>query len=140
MTRTSILFLGLAAAIAFPTAAAAQCGSTQGSFSVTCERGVQVYRHNALSGIPAPLSHAEANLQAAQLRAKTERLRIASQDRANQLGADLRERELAIEDYRARVYNRNTRRNAYAVGTYGNRGYNFARPVRIRKGSLNVKH
>lgn len=140
MTRTSIFILGLAAAISFPTAAAAQCGTTQGSFAVTCERGVQVYRHNALSGIPAPLSHAEAHLQSAQIRAETARLRIAAQERANQRNAELRERELATEDYRARVYNRNSRRTSYGISAYYNRGYGFARPVRIKKGSLNVQY
>ena len=140
MTRTSIFILGLAAATAFPTAAAASCGTMQGSFAVTCERGVQVYRHQALSGIPAPMSHAEANLKAEQIRAKTARKRIAAQSRADARTADLRDRELAIKDYRARVYDRNSRRSAYIVGGYGNRGYGFAQPVRIRKGSLNIKH
>lgn len=140
MTHISIFLAALTLATAIPATAAAQCGTMQGSFAVTCERGVQVYRHQALSGIPAPLSQAEAHLKAEQLRAKTARMRIASQERANARMADLRERELATENYRARVYDRNSRRSAYLVGGYGNRGFGFARPVRIRNGSLNIKH
>lgn len=150
MTRTTIFTLALGAALAFPTVASATCGTMQGSFFKSCEQGVQVYRHNALSGVPAPLSAAEASLEGEKIRAKTARVAIASQDRANARNADLRNRELSLEDYRSRIYNRTTRRNSYygsgygsygAFGTYGARGYNFGTPTtRIRKGSLNIKH
>ena len=140
MTRTSTFILGIAAAIAFPTAAAAQCGSLQGSFMVTCEQGVQVYRHQALSGIPAPMSHAQASLKSEQIRAKTARQRIAAESRSDARNADLREREIAIQDYRARVYNSRSRRNTYYVSSYGNRGFGFARPASFREISRRSKH
>lgn len=140
MTRTSLFILGLAVATAFPTAATANCGTTQGSFAVTCERGVQVYRHQALSGIPAPMSQAEAMLEAEEIRAKTARQQIAAQSRAAARAADLRERELAIEDYRARVYDRNTRRRSYFVTDYGYNGFGFARPARSRFAARRGKH
>jgi hypothetical protein len=63
MTRSIIFILGLSVAAAFPAAASANCGSVAGPYSVTCEQGVQVYRHNALSGIPHRLTQAEAAVQ-----------------------------------------------------------------------------
>lgn len=141
MTRTSLFFASLALTIAMPATAVAHCGTTQGSFAVTCEQGVKVYRHNAMSGIPAPISQAEAFLEAEQIRAKTARAQIASQDRANALAAGLRQRELAIEDYRARIEDRFTRRtSSFPIGSYYNRGFSFGRPVRIRKGTLKVQN
>ena len=73
MSRNKIFIASLIAGFAFPAAASASCGTTQGSFSVTCEQGVQVYRHNALSGVPAPISQAQASLEAEQIRARTAR-------------------------------------------------------------------
>ena len=141
MTRTSLFFTSLALSVAMPATALAHCGTTQGSFAVTCEQGVKVYRHNSLSGVPAPISQAEAFLEAEELRARTARAQIASQDRANALAARLRQRELAIEDYRARIEDRATRRRtSFPIGSYYNRGFSFGRPVRIRKGTLNVQN
>ena len=121
MTRTKIFIAALTAAIAFPVAASAHCGTTQGSFAVTCEKGVQVYRHQALSGIPKGLSPAQAKIKSEEIRAETARRQIASQASAARVNAKLRERELAIADYRARVYDRNTRGNS----TYFIRGNAF---------------
>lgn len=117
MTRTSIFILGLAAATAFPAAASAQCGTLQGSFMVTCERGVQVYRHNSLSGIPAPMTQAEATVKAEEIRAKTARQRIAAQSRSEARSADLRAREIAILDFQARSENQALRRSPFAFST-----------------------
>ena len=130
MTRTSIFIVGLAAAITFPTAAAANCGTMQGSFNVTCERGVQVYRHNSLSGIPAPMTQAEATVKAAEIRAKTARQRIAAQSSSDARMADLRERELSIQDYETRIAGEALRRSpfAFSAPSYGyGYGTNFNR-------------
>jgi len=137
MTRTSIFILGLAAAISFPTAASASCGTMQGSFIVTCEQGVQVYRHNALSGIPAPKSDARLNLEAEQIRAKTARQRIAAQSRTDARNADLRERELGIKDFEARTTSEALRRSPFAFSTpaYGaGFGTNYNRSRINRRG------
>ncbi len=140
MTRTSIFIIGLGAALSFPGVASATCGTMQGSYAVTCERGVQVYRHQALSGIPAPITQAEASIQAAQIRAETAEKRLAFEERASKRDADLRDRELGIEDYRARVYNQKLNRTSRYNNSYGNRsfgggygsGYNTRQPVRVR--------
>lgn len=122
MTRTFIFSLGLAAAIAFPAAASAQCGTLQGSFIKTCEQGVQVYRHNSLSGIPAPMTQAEATVKAEEIRAKTARQRIAAQSRSDARSADLRARELSILDFEARSNNQALRRSPFA---FSNPGYGY---------------
>lgn len=140
MTRTSLFLAAVTLAIAVPATASAHCGSTQGSFAVTCEQGVKVYRHNALSGIPAPLSQGEAFVQAEQIRAQTARAQIQAQARRDARSAELRQRELDIENYRARIYDRNIRRTSFPIGSYYNRGFQFGQPVRIRKGSLNIQH
>ena len=147
MTRTSIFILGLSAALAFPAVASANCGTIQGSFSVTCPHGVQVIRHNAPSGIPRGLTPAQASLQAAQLQAKTNRLRIKSQERNSIRAAELREREIVQDEFRSRIINQNIRRRSFnsfgfgGFGSFGSRnGLTLAQPVRIRSGSLNVQH
>jgi len=71
MTRKTIFIAALAAAMALPAAASANCGTLQGSFAVTCEQGVQVYRHQALSSIPRGISQAQAQLEGEKIRAKT---------------------------------------------------------------------
>ncbi|GGX71247.1 hypothetical protein GCM10011309_21760 [Litorimonas cladophorae] len=135
-TRTSLFIASLAATLAFPAIASAQCGTTQGSFVVTCEQGVQVYRHNALSSIPRGLSQAQVQLKAEKMRQRTEMARIAAKER-NQARQDaLRQRELDIEDYRVRVEARNLRSRAYVYGNgfgYNQVGSTFARPLRVRK-------
>lgn len=140
-SRVKILVAGLAVAAAFPAAASAHCGTMQGSFAVTCEKGVQVYRHQALSSIPQGLSPQQTQLEAEKIRAKTQRAQIASNGRIAAANAKLRQRELAIQDYRARVYDRNTRGRSSFAG-FGN-GFGFggfsagvgspiARPVGLR--------
>ena len=147
MTRTSIFLIALGAATAFPIAASANCGSLNGSFTVSCEQGVKVFRHNAPSGVPAPLSATQASLEAERIRARTARAALASQDRANARNAELRERELALEDFQTRIYQDNIRRRSFigfggfgSYGGFGRRGFSFGQPVRIRSGSLNTRY
>lgn len=128
MTRSKIFIIGLGAALAFPAAAFAGCGTMHGSFAVTCEQGVQVYRHNSLSGVPAPLTQGEVALQIEKSRAKTASAQLAAQERASRRSDNIRERELALADYNARVNDTNLRvlrRNSNLYyGGYG-RGYGF---------------
>jgi hypothetical protein len=121
--RAKIFIAALTAAVVFPAAASAHCGSSQGSYAVTCERGVQVFRHQAPSSLPQGLSPQQAQLEAEKIRAKTQRAQIASNGRIAAANADLRQRELAIQDYRARVYDRNTRRRSSFAGFGGGFGF-----------------
>jgi len=131
MSRTSILIVSLTAAMTFPAVASAHCGTTQGSFAVTCEQGVKVYRHNAPSALPRGLSAAQASLEAEKLRQSTAQSRIEAQARSQAAMNALRQRELDIKEYRARISARNARRSGYVYGVgYG--GYRLARPIRVR--------
>jgi hypothetical protein len=123
MIRKTIFIAALTAAIALPTTASAHCSTMQGSFAVTCEKGVQVYRHQALSSIPRGLSAADVSLKTEAIRAKTARAQIAAQSRAQAANVKLRQRELAIADYNARVNDRNTRRRSSFSGFGGGFGY-----------------
>jgi len=133
MSRTTLFIASLTAAMAMPALASAHCGTKQGSFIVTCEKGVKVYRHDALSSIPQGPSIAEARLEAAKERQKTARLRISAAANSQAASNKLRQRALDIKEYRARVYDRNTRRRSYSYGGYGyGGGLSFARPIRVR--------
>lgn len=126
MTRTTIFIAALTAAVALPSAAAAHCSSQQGSFTVTCEQGVTVFRHRALSSIPQGLSAADARIEIEKLRQETAQAKIDVDARAHARNAKLRERELAIADYSARANARYSGRRYYTPygGGYGN--YNLA--------------
>jgi len=93
------------------------------------------------------LSSTQASLESERIRAKTARAALASQDRANARNAELRERELALEDFQTRIYRDNTRRRNFnsfggfgSYGGFGRRGFSFGQPVRIRSGSLNTQY
>lgn len=49
--KSTILILA-ASALLFPVQAMAACGTVSGPYSVSCEQGVQVYRHNTKSVMP----------------------------------------------------------------------------------------
>ena len=119
MNRTKIFLAALTAAVVLPAAASANCGTMQGSFAVTCEQGVQVYRHQSLSSIPQGISQQSAQLQAEEIRAKTERARINAQSRNAAANRRLREREIAIDDFNARTDNQFLRRS----NNFGNNGF-----------------
>lgn len=132
MIRATILTVAL---LAIPGVASAHCGGTQGSFAVTCETGVTVYRHKAPFMIPAGPTSAQTQLEIAKLRQQTALARIAADRQTQSENSDLRRQEIAQEEYRNRVYQaRSARRNrGYGVGYggyYG--GYTLARPLTVR--------
>lgn len=136
MTRTKIFAATLVATIALPAAASAHCGTMQGSFAVTCERGVQVYRHQALSSLPRGLTQAQAQVQVAKINQKTAQRQIAAQERASVRANKLQSRELAIEDYRARVLDRSLRNRSFGYSSSRLLGYNSGlgslQPIRVK--------
>ncbi len=136
MTRMKIFAATFAAAIALPAAASAQCGTMQGSFAVTCERGVQVYRHQALSSIPRGLSQAQAQIEVAKINQQTAQRQIAAQERASLRANALQRRELAIEDYRARIFDRALRNRSFGFtrSRFGgfNSGFGTVQPIRVQ--------
>lgn len=106
MIRVTLLALSL---LALPGVASATCGMTQGSFAVHCESGVKVYRHSAPSAIPVGPTAAQVQLNIAKMRHQAEQNRIIAQREAQAEQVELRERELALEDYRTRILDRDLR-------------------------------
>lgn len=132
LKRAVVFVASLTAIAAIPATASAHCGTTQGSFAVTCEQGVKVYRHNSLSARPRGLTPTQARIEAETIRQKTERSRLAAMQRSEARANALRQRELDIEDYRVRAEDRNFRnRSVVYGGRYG--GYTIARPIRVRR-------
>lgn len=80
MTRLSlkiIAAMSLLFAFALPAQAQAHCAAMNGSYVVTCEKGVKVYRHQTKSALPRSLS---SNAQASpQLSAQAERRAAVAQ-------------------------------------------------------------
>jgi len=136
MIRAGLLTLAI---LALPATAAAHCGSTQGSFSVNCESGVKVYRHNAQSSLPAGPTAAQIQLNIAKLRQQTAEKRIQAERNAQAEQADLRRQEIENERFRNRILQENAgRRSGRFTTGFGNRGFyggglTFARPVTVRK-------
>lgn len=143
MTRTKVFIATLAAAVAFPVAASANCGTIKGSFAVTCEQGVQVYRHQSLSPIPLGLSQAQAQVEIAKINQQTANRQIAAQERANIRSIEQQRRELALEDYRSRIFDRALLSNRRSFGLRNNRigtgfgsgfnsGLGLVQPIRVQ--------
>ena len=95
---------------------------------MTCEQGVQVYRHNALSSIPQGISSAQAQLEAEKIRAKTAQARIASEERISIRKAETRERKAADSRPRFRT-DRNGRRVFGGIQAFGFNNIGFGGPV-----------
>lgn len=135
MTRIFIFLTTVVAAAAMPSLALAHCGTTSGSFSVSCEKGVIVYRHNSYSTIPRGLSAAQAKLEVAKIKQKATREKLAAQSRAKAAELALREREIELNEARAAAQNRSNGRRLYYATTFGGfqlaqvRGQNRRRAV-----------
>ncbi len=123
MTRTTIFIASLIAALAFPAIASASCGTSEGSFTVTCEKGVKVFRHNSLSARPRGLSASRLKAKAIEARQDADKARLESKDRYNLRKLALQERALDIKERQLEVSQRSTRRRF---------AYSIARPIRVK--------
>lgn len=138
MIRAGILTLAI---LALPMTAAAHCGSSQGSFSLNCESGVKVYRHNAQSSLPAGPTAAQTQLNIAKLRQQTAEKRIRAERNAQAEQADLRAQEIENERYRNRILQHDRARRSgrfssgfgFGSGQYYGGGYSLGRAVNVRK-------
>jgi len=131
--RATTFIAALAAVIALPAAASASCGSIQGSFAVTCEQGVKVFRHQAPSSFPRGLTQAQAQLQAEEIRANTAESQLRAQERASVRSNELAQRELALEDFRVRIFDRSLRsRRSLALRSSFNTGFGVIQPLRVQ--------
>lgn len=117
--KTTILILA-ASALLFPAQAMAACGTVSGPYSVSCEQGVQIYRHNTKSITPRT-TQADFNQRNA-VEASRQQALVNTQLQSRLIEVEERE-QLALERDLIR------RRNRTLVGsrfsTY--RGYGFNR-------------
>lgn len=90
LTSLSVAIIG--AAFALPTTAFAACGQINGSFAVTCESGVKVYRHQAKSSVPNAVAYGYAQPRYS-----------ASADRRQDVALQLEARRVTIEERRQRA-------------------------------------
>jgi len=86
------------------------------------------YRHNALSSIPQGISPAQAQLEAAKIRAKTAQARIESEERISSRKAETRERKAADSQSRFRT-DRNGRRIFGGIQAFGFNDIGFGGPI-----------
>ena len=132
------------ALMSLPTTAFAYCGnSADGNFSVNCQNGVKVFRHNAPSSIPVGRSAASTQLEIAKIRQETELRRIQADRRSQAEIADLRRLEIENERFRNRII----QHRSFGRTRFVNQGFGFSnfngfsnfdgfragRPVNVRK-------
>ena len=118
MKITSLIIA--AAALLFPVQAFANCGSVSGPYSVSCEQGVKIYRHNTKSIAPQT---SRANFdQREALEASRQQALINTQLESRRISIEERE-QLALESDLIR------RRGRSLVGSRFSayRGYGFNR-------------
>lgn len=82
----------IAGAFALPTQAFAGCGQMNGSFAVSCESGVKVYRHQAKSSVPVAVTYGYVQPRYS-----------ASAERRADVALQLEARRVRIEERRQRA-------------------------------------
>lgn len=121
MTRLSlkiIAAMSLLFAFALPAQAQAHCSSVSGSYVVTCENGVKVYRHQTKSALPRSLSSQnQANPQ-----------QSAQAERRAAIAQQLEARRISIAERRqkAEATNLMRQRQAQSRRSYNRRYVSFA--------------
>jgi hypothetical protein len=117
--KSTILILA-ASALLFPVQAMAACGTVSGPYSVSCEQGVQIYRHNTKSVSPRT-SRSDFNQREA-LEVSRQQALINTQLESRRINIEERE-QLALERDLIR------RRTRTLVGSRFSayRGYGFNR-------------
>ena len=99
--KKSVLLGVTLAAMALPNMAFAHCGGhghSKGSFKVSCEAGVQVYRHNALQA-PRLDPNAQARIEVARINRRAQQDVNASRERIAAQNAQIRARRAATDEF-----------------------------------------
>ena len=117
--KKSVLLGVTLAALALPNIASASCGQTKGSFNVSCESGVQIYRHNALKA-PSISPSLSARLDAQRDNNRVQREAIASRERIANQNAQLERRRIASD----RFFQRSLVETPSNLARLGGNGFN----------------
>ena len=97
--KKSVLLGVTMAAMALPNIAMAHCGGHKnGSFNVSCESGVKVYRHDALQS-PRIDPNISAQIKIANINRRTQLDAINSRERIANRRAQLERRRVASEEF-----------------------------------------
>ena len=98
--KKSVLLGVTLAAMALPNVALAHCNNQahkNGSFNVTCEAGVKVYRHQALQ-LPRADQNALARVEVARINRRTQQDANASRERIASQNAKIERRRAATDE------------------------------------------
>lgn len=120
-----------------PSAAWAGCGHSSGSYNVSCESGVKVYRHQAKDLRSVGLTANQTKLKIAKMQQETQRQAIAASRATARENAALRSRQIDNQRF---FYRRATTTPRYGSSRYGyNRAYGsrfavISRPAYRRRG------
>jgi len=132
--KRSFIILSLIGTLAIPATAMANCNTTSGSYAVSCEKGVQVYRHQALSPIPA-ISQADVTARRA-LELQDRRIGISQQLQGQQVAIASRAQRAQANDliYTRRGFNRRGINSRRVIVTNRGRGItrNHFRSPRVK--------
>lgn len=112
-------------AFALPTQALANCGSASGSYVVSCESGVKVYRHQAKSPLPASLSN--PNRQTQSDRQADRRAAVAQQLEARRISIEERRQAAEESDLIRTRRGYNSQSNNRRFTSFGGRGFGTSR-------------
>jgi len=99
--KKSVLLGVTLACMAVPNMALAHCnghGQQEGSFKVSCEAGVKVYRHQALQ-LPRIDQNAQARIEVARINRRTQQDANASRERIARQNAAIRARRAASDEF-----------------------------------------
>ena len=123
--KITILILAVSA-ILFPIQSMAACGTVSGPYSVSCEQGVQVYRHNTKSVTPRTSQAAYSQRNAVEVARQQALINTQLQSRVEEREQLALERDLIRRRSQTLVGSRFSTYNGYGFNRFGT-GYDRAK-------------
>lgn len=131
--KTAVIIGAMILGVCVPTTAWAGCGSAGGSYNVSCEKGVKVYRHQAKNLRSVGLTAAQTRLKIAKMQQQTQRQAIAASRATARENAALRSKQI---DSQRDSYRRATATSRYGYNRGYRSGYSVISSLRIRRRGL----
>ncbi|MEP1230895.1 MAG: hypothetical protein ABJG88_09490 [Litorimonas sp.] len=140
MMKKSVLIGVTLAAMALPNVAFAHCGGqTKGSFNVSCEAGVQVYRHQSLQ-LPRLSPNAQARVEVAKINRRTQQDAIASRERIAARNTAVNNRRAATDEFFRRSLVEQPSNLSRLSGFNFNRNFNSGFGFAGRRNSFGLRY